>query len=785
MNLKVLVLLCSLCSASCAISQQLGQTVRGSVTDKISGEALIGAIVLITDMEPPIGAATDAKGLFKLNDVRVGRISLYCSMLGYKPVILNDILVNSGKELVLQISLEEDLNQLNEVLISGDQDKNDALNTMAGVSTRTFSVEETQKFAAAVNDPARMAVSFAGVVSGDDGNNMISIRGNSPYGLLWRMEGVDIPNPNHYANAASSGGGISILSSQLLSNSEFYTGAFPAEFGNALSGVFDLKLRKGNNEKREFTFQAGFLGLDAAVEGPIKKGYQGSYLINYRYSTLSVLGKIGVPLGDAITNFQDLSLNIYLPSHKLGSFQVFGFGGLSSQWTDAKRDTSAWEYEWQRYDSRYHSNTMAAGIKHVIPVSDDAYIQSSLILSGNDVAYHQEKLTTDFSARRDYEESHINGRLMATSVLNQKFNARHSLRSGVYYSINNFSLLQRILNTDEDRMEDQLNAGGDFSTIQAFSSWKYRVNERLTLVNGIHSIWLPMNSTYSVEPRLAGRFQVDENKTISIGYGLHGQTQPIGIYKAQVLDYNGTYRKPNENLGMNKSHHVVLGYEHLLNKHLYLKTEVYYQHLFNIAIAADTTSLLSSVNNADNYITDELVNAGRGRNYGLEITIEQYMHNNMYFLLSGSLYNSEFQVHDQVWRSTRFNANYATTFTAGKEWQVGSRDKNKTVGVNLRSIFRGGLRTTPIDLEASRLEGSTVYVESELYSLRVPYYFRTDLRISLRRNRPNSTSTLALDIQNVSNRKNVWGQFFDAASGSTRTSYQAPLIPIISYRVEF
>jgi hypothetical protein len=212
---------------------------------------------------------------------------------------------------------------------------------------------------------------------------------------------------------------------------------------------------------------------------------------------------------------------------------------------------------------------------------------------------------------------------------------------------------------------------------------------------------------------------------------------------------------------------------------------VYYQHLFNIAIAADTTSLLSSVNNADNYITDELVNAGRGRNYGLEITLEQYMHNNMYFLLSGSLYNSEFQVHDQVWRSTRFNANYATTFTAGKEWQVGSRDKNKTVGVNLRSIFRGGLRTTPIDLEASRLEGSTVYVESELYSLRVPYYFRTDLRISLRRNRPNSTSTLALDIQNVSNRKNVWGQFFDAASGSTRTSYQAPLIPIISYRVEF
>lgn len=785
MKLQVVSLLVSLFAATTGISQQLGQTVRGSITDKISGEALAGAIIVVADTDPAVGAATDADGLFKLSNVQVGRISLQCTMIGYKPVMLHDILVNAGKELVLNIGMEEDLNQLKEVVISGDGDKREALNSMAGVSTRTFSVEETQKFAAAVNDPGRMALSFAGVVGGDDGNNTISIRGNSPYGLVWRMEGVDIPNPNHYSSAASSGGGISILSAQLLSNSEFYTGAFPAEFGNALSGVFDLKLRKGNNEKREFTFQAGFLGLDAAVEGPIKRGYRGSYLINYRYSTLSVLGKIGVPLGDAVTNFQDLSFNVYLPSERLGNFQVYGFGGLSSQWSDAKRDTTAWEYEWQRYDSRYHSNTMAAGIKHVKSVGDDAYIQSSLMLSGTDISYYQEKLSDDFTARRDYEESHINGKLMVTSVLNRKFNARHSLRTGIYYNVNNFSLLKRILNSDNNLMEDHLNAGGEYATLQAFGSWKFRVNERLTLVNGVHTIWLPMNGTYSVEPRLAARYQLDENKTVTLGYGLHGQTQPIGIYKAQVINADGSYRKPNENLGMNKSHHIVIGYEHLLNKHLYLKTEVYYQHLYNIAIAADTSSLLSSLNNVDSYITDELVNSGKGRNFGLELTLEQYMHNNLYFLLSGSLYNSEFQVHDNVWRSTRFNANYTATFTAGKEWQVGNPEKSKTFGLNLRSIFRGGLRTTPIDMAASKLEGSTVYVESELYSNRVPYYFRTDLRISLRRNRPNTTTTLALDIQNVSNRKNVWDQYYDAESGLIRTSYQAPLIPVISYRVEF
>jgi hypothetical protein len=765
--------------------QQLTQTVRGSITDKITGEPLIGAVVVLKDSDPAIGTATDVDGVFKLQSVPVGRITLYAQMLGYKPVSLQDVLVNSGKELVLQIAMEEDLNQIAEVNVTDEKDKRESINSMAGVSSRTFSVEETQKFAAAVNDPGRMAISFAGVVSGDDGNNMISIRGNSPYGLLWKMEGVDIPNPNHYSNAASSGGGISILSAQLLGNSEFFTGAFPAEYGNALSGVFDLRLRKGNNEKREFTFQAGLLGLDIAAEGPIKKGYNGSYLINYRYSTLSVLGKIGVPLGDAITNFQDLSFNVYLPSSNIGNFQIYGFGGLSSQWEDAKRDTSKWEYYWQQYDRRFQSNTMATGVRHIIPLNENAYLQSSVVLSGNLIAYHQDKVAYDFELNRDYEERYDNGRMMLTSVLNYKFNRKSSLRAGSYFSLNNFSLLQRILNQGESQLEDKLNMDGHNSTIQAFASWKYRASERLAIVNGLHILYLPMNKTRSIEPRISARYQLDETKTVTLGYGLHGQVQPIGIYKAQVLQADGTIRRPNENLGMNKSHHLVVGYEHALSRYVFLKTEVYYQYLFNIAIAADTTSLLSSLNNAENYITEALVNNGKGRNYGVELTLEHYMHNNMYFLLSGSLYNSEFLVHDKVWRSTRFNAGYAATFTAGKEWPVGKVAKNKVLGVNIRTIYRGGLRSTPINIEESVAQETTIYNEAELYTLQVPYYFRSDLRLSLRRNRPHATTTLALDIQIVSNRKNVWGEYFDSATGTVTTSYQTPLIPIISYKVEF
>jgi hypothetical protein len=298
---------------------------------------------MILSTEPVVGSSTDPDGNFKLTKVPVGNHTLKVTFIGYIDLTIPNVIVNSGKEVVLTIPLEEDIVQMEAIVIEETLDKNKPLNDMATVSARTFSVEETRKYAAAVNDPARMVASFAGVVPTSDGNNSISIRGNSPYGLIWRMEGVDIPNPNHFANVATSGGGISILSTQLLTNSDFLTGAFPAEYGNALSGVFDLNLRKGNNEKHEYTIQAGFLGMDVAAEGPFSKNYNGSYLINYRYSTLAVLTKFGLEVGEGVTAFQDLSYNFHFPTKKYGSFSLFGFGGLSSDKVDAEIVCLTWE----------------------------------------------------------------------------------------------------------------------------------------------------------------------------------------------------------------------------------------------------------------------------------------------------------------------------------------------------------------------------------------------------------------------------------------------------------
>jgi hypothetical protein len=308
-----------------------------------------------------------------------------------------------------------------------------------------------------------------------------------------------------------------------------------------------------------------------------------------------------------------------------------------------------------------------------------------------------------------------------------------------------------------------------------------KASEKLTLNAGVHYLQLLLNNSWSVEPRVSASYSLDDRQRFNLGYGLHSQIQPLGTYFGEY-EQNGIVIRANENLGLSKSHHFVTGYDRSLNEHLRIKFETYYQHLFDIPVKAEENNSFSLINRQWDYETDPLVNDGLGRNYGVELTLEQFMHNDVYFLLSTSLYESKYKSKDNVWRDTRYNGNANVTFTGGKEFKMA---KNRTLGINMRSLYSGGFRTTPIDLQASLEKDETVFIEEQAFTQQVPDYFRTDLRVSLKRNKKKSTHTLALDIQNVTNRKNVFGQYFEPLTGEIKTAYQTPLIPILSYKVEF
>lgn len=773
------MLLLSICKIS--RSQNYTQTIRGTVLERQLQKPVIGATVQIAGLA--MGDRSDENGNFTIQHVPLGTHNLIISCIGFKENMVPNLVLNSGKELVVTVLMEEKITTTRDVVIKAEGRKNKPLNELSAVSARAFTVEETQKYAAAINDPARMATNFAGVMAADDGNNQIVIRGNSPSGLLWRMEGIDVPNPNHFASTGSSGGGVSILSSQLMSNSDFLTGAFTAEYGNALSGVFDLHLRKGNDQKREYSFQAGVLGLNVAAEGPFSKNYKGSYLINYRYSTLGILSKMKVDVGGGITKFQDLSYNISLPTNHLGNFTLFSFGGLSDQVFNLKKDSTKWTSSNDRYGNDFVANTGMWGATHSINLGKNSYLKSavgySITKNYLDVNYVQQ----DYSSLNVFNQSARTTKLSLSSTFNHRFNRRVMLRTGATCDFISTTYEERGREKLVAPMLTMIHANTSTQLLQAFSTMQYKLNDELMFVAGLHYLHLMYNHTQSIEPRASIRWNVWPKHTIALGYGLHSQVLPFGIYTTQMLNDQGQAIYPNKNLGLMKAHHMVLSHHYSLNKNLKLKTELYYQSLFNIPVSTSDTNTFSAINIQNDYVHESLNNDGKGRNYGMEISLEKYLSHQYYYMISTSWYQSKYTASNGKEYNSRYNGHQIINVIAGKEFV--STNQRRTFGLNVKYIYAGAYRTTPINLEQSKIEGITVYHQEQAFTSQLPYYMRGDIRISMKWNRKKLTSTLSLDIQNCTNRKNVYDQAFDAQTGNVKTYYQTGIIPVLNYKAEF
>jgi outer membrane receptor protein involved in Fe transport len=294
---------------------------------------------------------------------------------------------------------------------------------------------------------------------------------------------------------------------------------------------------------------------------------------------------------------------------------------------------------------------------------------------------------------------------------------------------------------------------------------------------------LSLNNNSAAEPRVSAKWNMSKRSSLAVGYGLHSQLQVWGVYFAKQENPDGSFNSTNKNLGFTKGNHYVLSYNYRLAKNLLLKTELYYQQLFNVPVSTKDSSTFSTLNILDGYVLDELVNKGKGKNYGVEISLERYLQNNFYLTLSNSFYQSKYTALDGKERNTRFNGNYIFTLITGKEFI--SANKIRTFGINIKTIYAGGLRNTPIDLEASQEKGYTVFNEYEANTLQNPAYFRTDLRLSVKFNRRGFTSTLSLDIQNITNRLNIYSQYYDEDKDKIETYYQAGLIPVINYKIQF
>lgn len=763
-----------------AYAQAITQTVRGRIIDDDTRMPLPGANIVVAGNEK-VGTTSDAEGFFRLQNIPVGRISLSLTFIGYENRTLQNILVTSGKETVLDVTLKESLLMMDAIEVKAD--KSEIANEMALTSARGFSVEETKRYAGSFNDPARMVSAYAGVDADVSGNNSIIVRGNSPRGIQWRLEGIDIPNPNHFADEGSTGGPINALNSQMLANSEFYTGAFAPEFGNALSGVFDMNLRKGNNEKREYSFSVGILGTDVSAEGPFVKGGKASYLVNYRYSTLSILNDLGLVDFDGVPKYQDLSYKIYLPTKKLGTFSLFGLGG-KSKITEEEFAEDNEDLLLQR--GYYNADMGVTGITQYWPLSEKTYLQNSFTISTNGSGYDGFK-PNESNELRQVDEFSMNKRsIKAASSINHKFNARHTVQAGFIFTQHSFDFYNNSYETESDSYVTNQDSKGKAEQYQGYASWRFRPTNDISLVSGFHVQKVSLSSEISVEPRISARWQFHPRQAITAGFGVHGKMESLPNYFAIVDDGNGGYGKPNTNLKMNKARHFVAGYENKLSENLFLKIEGYYQQLYHLPVENDPSSSYSLVNEVEGFTDRALVNKGTGRNMGMELTLERYFANDYYFLVSTSLFDSRYKALDGVERNTRFNSNVIANVLVGKEFHLNSKKaKNKVIGINAKISSLGARRYTPIDVEQSALKNETVYFEDQAFSQKGDIVFLANIAVSYRIDNRRISQELKLDIQNVTNNDAKLGYYYNDNTGEVESSDQLPLLPVLSYTIHF
>lgn len=764
-------------------AQDLTQTVRGTILDQDSRQPIIGAHIFIIDSDPVLGTVSDIDGNFKLEKVPIGRTDLGVSFIGYEEKLISNLLITSAKEVVLEIEIVESVLKMDEVVVTYEQKKTETANEMALVSARAFTVEETSRFAGSFNDPARMVASYAGVSGNASGTNEIIVRGNSPKGVLWRLEGVEIPNPNHFASEGSTGGPINALNSTMLANSDFYTGAFPAEYGNAYSSVFDIQLRNGNNDQREYTFQAGILGIDFTAEGPFSKDYNGSYLVNYRYSTLALLDNLNVVDYGGVPKYQDMSFKVNLPTEKMGRFTFFGLAGNSNILSELEEDDET-KLVVERHDVQ--SELGVIGLNHTYLINDKTYFKSSFSISENGSGVDGERRGSNdaFFQSLDSKLTKYVGRL--SGALHHKFDARNKLQVGVNYNQYHYDFTHQEFNYEINALQTYVSSNDQTDLWQAYSSWKHRFNEKLEAVGGLNLQYFTFNNSHSLEPRFSLSWQFQPKHRLFGGFGVHSRLATITEYLVYDEDESGQRNYFNENLELPKARHYVIGHDFQLNTNIRLKTEFYYQDLYDVPVGAEEGSTFSILNDVNLFTLEQLTNAGKGRNFGMELTLERFLDRGYYYLITASLYDSKYQAADGVWRDTRFNGRYVANVLGGKEFALKSKPgKQKTLGIHTRVLMYGGAYFTPIDLEASRLAGEEIRMDDQPFSQQGGDVFRLDLNFSYQINRPKTTQTLKLEIQNLSSHDALVEQYYNHYSGKIVEIRQLPMLPVLFYGLSF
>lgn len=754
------------------------QNIKGKVINKVTKVPITGATVSLVGTK--YGNYSNKDGSFKIDRVQVGRYTLRTTAVGFEPIQFN-IVLNSGSELILNIELNESYVQTDTVLVLATKDRFAPNNEAALVSSTMFTIDDAQRFAGSRMDVARMAQNFAGVLGADDRRNDIIIRGGSPTELLWRLDGLDIPNPNHFATQGATGGPVSALNANLLDNSDFFTGAFPAEYIGKMSGVFDIKLKKGNNEKFEFLGEFGFNGLEIGAQGPFLTE-NSSIIANYRYSFLDLLEKMGVDFGFAgIPKYSDFTSKVDIPVNSNNHLSLTVFLGTSDIFIqDSKLDTV---YTGD-FDIKNGTDIASVGINWLHNFSNQIFGQMTLGYVYGRYRNDLDSITTDtnnkvISLDKWFAGNSSEGYYTLKYTLNYSPNRRNYFSAGIEARSPFYRLREeRFTVRGENSVLWNLNKTGNSLHLLSFLNWNWRIDENITLNTGLAAQFFELSNKSTVEPRIGFSYKITDLSSINLGFGVHRQALPLLTH---------FYAKENRNLDFIQSIHYVAGFSYNIASDAIIKIEGYYKDISKSPIKKYQKDSWSFLNSGVNFgliggQDETYISKGTGRAYGAEFSLIKNFANGYYLMTTASFVRQQFKGSDGVLRFGSFDNVYILNLLGGYEIVI---NPSFSIEISGKYTIAGGAPYTPIDVEGSIRTRETKYIDSLAYSLRNDPYSRFDIRIDFRNNFKNLALISYFSIENFFNTRNIWFRWFNQQKATVTEIPQLGFFFVGGFRIEF
>lgn len=766
-------------------------SLEGTVVDARTLEPLVG--VNITIKGEIYGAATNMDGRYAIYGIDAGIYTVLYSMIGYEQVVETDVLIRGSRSTIKNLELSQSVvESSDEVTVTAysyfERDEE------IPVSYRNLSYEEVRRSPGAREDVSRMVQNLPGITPTTDDRNDLVVRGGSPAEVLYRVDGIEIPNPNHFPTQGATGGPISMLNTQFIEEVSFLAGGFPARYGHKMSGVLDIQYREGNSQSFNGKFDLNFAGAGGNFEGPIGDG---SWMLAFHRSFLDVM--------EGVLNFGGIPIYSNLQgklTYDLGNdtrINILGIAGDDK--INIQPEPDAADFEQGEIDTVSYSHVINKNQQYTVG-ANLRKIWSEKIYSNFVLSRSYNEFFTNFNiddkriSRQTGDELNIsllesadvydNTSIERTTELKTEWNvlldSKSELNFGAYSKA--FTFDHEIISSPSsdtnqvgtpaqgNRVNFHQSLSPKFGGYASFNRW---IGKRLHVNIGTRYDFFNLLESGNWSPRFGLSYRLNDKLTLNAATGVFHQRPEFIHITSDSLN--------QERLSIIRSAHYIAGMDYLLSEATLFSVEIYRKYYSNYPVSADPDYPFQSTMNSGasygaSFAANRLVSEGVGRASGIEVLLQKKLISGLYGLISYSFSNIEYKALDNIWRPGDFESehvgNIVTGYRLNKNWEF-----------SLKWRYASGRPYTPYDVEESIKAGAGRIDTDAINSARFNPYHRLDLRFDHRSFFQNFTLISYFSIENVYNRKNQNAVFWNSDQERPSFSYQTSFFPVGGFSLEF